>query len=347
MQKIVITVFLVLYCLAGNAQLKKFTVEVPQPPKFKISDSIQSFTIMDRSMTSEFENFNKDSLQLSFYRKNFETNYILLDSTVADTTIKVLGDILFNSNRFDIVIPEERNIPRSESYIKTPDPLNWAYVKNICDTYNTDALIVLENLALRVVTNYQTGREYANYSNYKTYYASMDYYYRAHWRIYDPRNKNIVVDFIMNQDTIYWDNFSYDLVELFEGLPSVIEAAYQTGIKTALDFSDIIAPIWTPATRYYYVLKNAAIDKSVKLAAEGNWQEALDNWLSYSESGGSMNRSKIMLNVALGYEMTGNLQAAIEWTKKSLDLYYREVTNHYLKELLKRELEQKTQPSRK
>lgn len=341
MQKIVIAVVLILYSLAANAQLKKFTVEVPQSPKFKISDSIQSFTIMNRSMTSEFENFNEDSLQLSFYRKNFETNYILLDSTVADTTIKVLGDLLFNSNRFDVVIPVDRNIPRSMSYLKTPEPLNWTYVKNICDTYNTDALIVLENLALRVVTNYQTGREYANYSNYKTYYASMDYYYRAHWRIYDPKSKNIVVDFIMNQDTIYWDNFTYDLVELFDGLPTVLDAAYQTGIKTAIDLSDIIAPVWSSATRYYYVMKNTEIDKSVKLAAEGKWQEALDNWLVYSESGGSSARSKIMLNVALGYEMTGNLSAAIEWAKKSINTYYREVTNHYLKELLKRELKQK------
>ena len=105
-----------------------------------------------------------------------------------------------------------------------------------------------------------------------------------------------------------------------------------------MDFSDIIAPIWNQATRYYYVMRNPAIDKSVKLAADGNWQEALDNWLLYSESGGNINRSKVMLNVALAYEMTGNLDAAIEWSKKSLDTYYREVTNHYLKELLKREL---------
>lgn len=338
MQKIVVLVLFILLAGHAQAQLKKFTVEIPEPAKFKISDSIQSFTIMNRSLTNEFENFNEDSLQVSFYRKNFITNFILLDSTVADTTIKVLGELLFNSDRYDIVIPVERNLPREISFTKTPDALDWGYVSQVCKSYNTDALLVLENIATRVVTNYKMDYDYYNA---KTYYASMDFYFRAHWRIYDPKSRNIVVDFIMNQDTIYWDNYSYSLVELFDGLPTVKEAGIQTGVKIAQDFSDIIAPAWTDATRYYYITNNPQIDKSIKLAADGSWSEALDNWLSYVDNGSTANRSKIMLNVALCYEMLGDMPNAIEWSKKSLSTYYREVTNHYLKELLKREVELK------
>lgn len=125
MQKILLFIILLLVCFGSQAQLKKFMIEVPNPPKFKISDSIQSFTIMNRSMNSEFVSYNEKALQLDFYRKNFITNTILLDSTAADTTIKVLGDLLFESLRYDVVIPTDRNIYRLLSFTETPAPLDW------------------------------------------------------------------------------------------------------------------------------------------------------------------------------------------------------------------------------
>ncbi|MDA3928121.1 MAG: DUF6340 family protein, partial [Prolixibacteraceae bacterium] len=330
MRKLYFLLVLLFITIQLTAQLKKFQVEVPQAPKFKITDSIQSFTLLNRSLTPEFKNYNEDSLQVAFFRKNFDANLILLDSITSDTTLRVLGELLYDSDRFDIVIPVERNIPRNLSYIKTPSPLDWNYVEEMCDLYKTDALIVLENIATRVVTNYDLNKEYNAYSSYKTHYASIDFYYRAHWRIYYPKSKNIIVDFIMNQDTVFWDNFEYDLIELFKGLPSVKQASTETGIKIALEFSDIISPTWLQETRYYYVTKKAAIDKSIKLASEGNWEEALVNWNQYTNYGNSATRSKIMLNVALAYEMTGDLPNSIEWAQISSQKYYREVTNHYL-----------------
>ncbi|MDA3881298.1 MAG: DUF6340 family protein [Prolixibacteraceae bacterium] len=334
---IIIFFLLNLAITSAHAQLKKFTVEVPMPPKFEIPDSIQSFTIMNRSMTSEFQNYDEKELQVDFYKKNFRTNFVLLDSTAADTTIKVLGDLLFGSQRFDVVIPLERNIYRLLPYTDIPNPLDWNYINEICTTYDTDALIVLENIAIRTVTDYKTGENWDGFNRYRYHYASMDFYSMAHWRIYEPSSQKIIVDAIMNQDTIYWDAYDYDLKELFKQIPTVKDATTETAIKVALDFSDIIAPTWEKAIRYYYIVKNKQIDKSVELAAEGKWAEALENWLKYADSGKRSKQSKVMLNIALGYEMTGDIKQAIEWAKKSQQIYYREVTNHYLKELLKRQ----------
>ena len=337
MQKLIIIVLLIYIMLPTMGQIKKFTVEVPQIPKIKISDSIQSFTIMNRSINSEFQNYDESKLQIEFYRKNFHTNTVLLDSTVADTTIKALGEMLYESLRYDIVIPVDRNIYRLSSYTETPDPLDWEYVQLICDTYNTDALLALENIAVRTVTNYQTGHEYDNPFEEKYHYASMDFYSRAHWRIYYPDSQKILVDVAMNADTLYWDNYAYDIKELFKELPSIKKAAQITGINAALQFTNLIAPSWYSAERYYYITKNEQIDLSIKLAAEGNWEGALENWLKFSQKGKRFDQSKIMLNIALAYEMTGDLTSAIEWAEKSRRYYYREVVNNYLKELIKRQ----------
>jgi hypothetical protein len=322
--------------LNASAQLMKFTAEIPQSPKFKISDSIQSFTILNRSLTPEFQNYNEDSLQVSFYKQNFTVNKIVLDSLVSDSTIKTLGDMLYNSDRFDVVIPVERDIYRLLPFTKTPEPLSWNYVQSICDQFQTDALIVLENVAMRTVTNYQTQREIVDFEYMKTYFASIDYYSRAHWRIYDPKKKEILVDYQMNEDTLHWDSYETDLQTTFRRLPSIKEAALETGIKIANDFGEIISPKWTEENRYYYILNDSVIDESVKFAANGDWNSALQNWLKYTDTGNSVKRSKIKLNLALAYEMTGDLSSAINMANESQKIYYREVTNLYLKLLLKR-----------
>jgi len=317
----------------------KFSAQIPRSPKIKISDSIQSFTIMNRSLTPEFVNFNEDSLQTYFYKQNFLTNLVIMDSIASDTIVKTLGDVLFNSDRFDVVIPLERNIYRLLPYNKTPDPLNWSYVENICDQYKTDALIVLENETMRTLTSYKIEKELTDdffqiYEKY--YYASIDFYSRVHWRIYDPKRKEIIIDYKMNGDTLSWDSYENDIQRTFKKLPSIKGAAIETGIQLATEFGNLISPQWSDESRYYYVVDDAEIDESVKLAANGDWDGALQNWLKHMDSGNSIKRSKILLNVALAYEMTGDLTSAIKMAKESQKLYYREVTNLYLKQLLKR-----------
>lgn len=327
--------FLVLV-LMSHAQLQKFKVEIPQSPRFSIADSIKSVTIMNRSISDEFESFISDSLQIDFYKSNFDADRVLLDSAVSDTTIRVLGELLYESQRFDIVIPVDRYIPRYLSYKKEPEPLIWEYVESVCDLYKTDALIVLENLAMRAVTNYSKHYETWNGGTFMdTHSAQMDFYYRAHWRMYEPVHKTILVD-VIEQDTLYWNGYEDDVNRLFAKLPSVKSALVETGIAAAIDLSKHIAPKWELETRYYYKLKNNSIDVAINYAAEGDWAQALELWLDSTETGNRQTRSKVMLNVALAYEMLGDIDNAIKWARTSKRTYYREVVNHYYKELLKR-----------
>ncbi len=335
MKKLTITLFAFVICLSAFAQLKKFNVEIPVQPKIRITDSIQSFTILNRSITPNHQNFIKDSLQVSFYRKNFKVNELLLDSVAADTTIKVLGDLLFNSQRFDVVIPKDCTVKRTNPINVKNEPLDWEYVEEVCQTYNTDALIVLENLPMYTVTNFSVGQDY-NYYPQKSYYASMDFYSSAHWRVYYPKDKSIIIDISSKQDTLYWDSYKLDLLEVFQTLPSVKEASIETGIYAAKKFSEKISTQWKEVSRFYYVMKNTSIDQSIEYAANGEWEKALDNWKQYTSTGNKKEQSKIMLNVALAYEMVGDLASAIEWTKKSISIYYRELGNYYLKELITR-----------
>lgn len=338
MRKILLLTILIVAFSELPAQLKKFTVDVPYLPKVKISDSIQSIVILNRSMTPEFSNFNSDSLQVSYYKKNFHADQVLLDSLVADTTVKAIGDVLFDSYRFDVVIPVERNIKRTLSYTKTPDSLDWEYVKSMCKYYNTDAMLVLENFATRSVTDFSRKREYIYDDIYINNYASIDIYYRLHWKLYDPATESVIVD-IIDSDTVFWDGEDPNVKTLFSLIPSVKDACIKAGIYAAVNFAETIAPKWKSETRFYFVTKEEDVDQSITFASEGTWDKALENWMKYTSTGQNSARSKVMLNVALAYEMLGDIDSAILWANTSQKTYYREVSNHYYNQLIKRKSE--------
>ena len=81
------------------------TIENMQHAKEELSSDIQSITLMNRSMNSQFQNHREDSLQMYFYRKGFQLSNIVLDSTAADTTIRALAELMFESGRYDVVVP--------------------------------------------------------------------------------------------------------------------------------------------------------------------------------------------------------------------------------------------------
>ncbi len=335
MRRVYLFLFFLFLVSGLSAQLKKFTVEVPIQPKINLSDSIQSITILNRSLSPEFQNYNDDSLQVGFYRSNFRANRIILDSLASDSLIKTVGDLLFDSYRFDIVIPVERNISRFLSFNEVPDTLSRNYVKAICDLYNTDALLVLENLAMRIDADYRRRQEYIYDDYYRVHNASIDVYYLARWKLYDPDTSILFVDYT-DVDTLFWDATEFDVNTLFTNLPSVKEATLETAFFAAHKFSELIAPKWINETRYYFVLQKPEVDQSVTFAAEGDWEKALENWLKYSDTGSKSFRGKVLFNVALAYEMTGDVENALKWVGEAQKLYYREVNTLYTKTLLER-----------
>src|SRR3989339_765752 len=63
-----------------------------------------------------------------------------------------------------------RNIPKDSKYYIIEQPLDWDYVGEVCKTYNTDALLVMEKYVNRVNTRFQAEVDHilpdgsANYS---------------------------------------------------------------------------------------------------------------------------------------------------------------------------------------
>lgn len=329
---------IILFFIAGiiavscKSNFALLTIENAKPASDELSPDIQSITLMNRSMSNQFENYREDSLQIYFYKKGYQLSKIILDSAASDTTIRALAALLIESGRYDIVVPVNRNIPRNLSFALLPDTLSHQQVSQICTDYNTDAVMVLERFSTKTMADY-TSEKYIDPrtgTNYD-YYASLDLKYDAFFRIYKPGPKTLVKE-IELIDTINWESADYTQERLFSKMPSIKQSMINAGIKVALDMDEKLSPTWIPEKRGYFLFQPKD-DPGQKFMNENNYEEAGKYWAEMAQSTNKKVKSKAEYNLALIRELNGDIDGAIDWGLKSFYTYYRFQTESYLKKL--------------
>ncbi|MFV0378731.1 MAG: DUF6340 family protein [Mangrovibacterium sp.] len=325
---------LMLLLASCSQPYRLLTIETSRPSTHLLPTDIQSLTLVNRGITGEFQNFNKDSLQQYFYDKGFKVNSVVLDSLAADTTLKALGELLFESGRYDVVIPEERNLNREQKFYQVPESLDWDEVASICQDFNTDALMVIERYFNKIMTDYHVYISPEGKPQFVS--ASIDSKYNMVIKVYDPSKKSIVRQIVVD-DTISWSNDDYTTEGLFRTLPSIKEALIQTGIQTALDADNQISPAWVKENRLFFVLAEGDESRIRTWANNNEWQNADDYWQKFAGSQKPSEKSKAEFNLALAAEMLGDIDSAIEWANKSLKTRYMNQTNNYLLRLKQRQ----------
>lgn len=321
---------------------KSLLVEIPQPSRKELPANIQSLTIVTQTVNYKYNNTPADTLQKLFYKQNFNLDTVIYDKKVMDTTMIALGELLFESGRYDFVIPENRYIPRTESQTFSIE-MSWDVVKEICELYNTDAVLSIDHMTTRVITDLQRESFFNPYDNnfYSGARAEMKVLYDALFRVYDPQTERVLVREYIS-DTLIWEDSNSSVRGLFENFTPVKQALYEAGIALALDFSDKISVIWEMQRRNYFHKGNSNFEKANQFVNSGNWSAAVDIWKEVAENTGSKSlKSKAEYNIAVGYEMTGDLNRAIKWAVQSYETMYRTQTYDYLLKLRERKNELK------
>ncbi len=319
-------------------------IEIPQKSKNELPERIQSILLVSRVADNTYTNLDTDSLQKIFYRQNFNYDTIIKDSLVVDTTIKAIGEILFGSGRYDYVIPQNRFLPSEKNALLVRE-LPWAEVNNLCETYNTDALISLDYLKTKVTTSFDRESGFNPFEGGFTsgVVAKMAISYEALIRIYDPAQEKVLMRKLL-QDTLYWDDYDNSISVLFNRFTPVKNALIEAGITAALDFSGEITPDWKREWRDYFASGDNKLKEAAPLIRNNQWDTAMALWNEVEKNAKSKSiKSKAEFNIALGYEMQGDLDRAIEWAVKSYNTMYRSNTYEYLETLKRRKNEQKNQ----
>ncbi|HSM49055.1 MAG TPA: DUF6340 family protein [Draconibacterium sp.] len=328
------SVVLLIFTLFSCMSAKPLLIEIPQKSKKELPENIQSLLLIARVVDDNFTNLDTDSLQRIFYLQQFDYDTIINDIQAVDTTLKALGELLYESGRFDFVIPENR-FPAFESNAFITKEMPWEEVKTLCETYNTDAVLSIDYFKTRVKTSY-TKEDYFNpYDNSfsKMSEAEMQISFETIIRIYDPAQEKILTRQFL-RDTLFWEDVGANARELFSRFTPVKKALNEVGIAIALDFSEVIGPVWLRERRSYFAKGDENLKQAVPLVNTGQWRPAIEMWKNTTEKTNSKSlKSKAEFNIALGYEMLGDIDAAIEWALKSYNTMYRTNTYNYLETL--------------
>lgn len=320
--------------LASCSSIKSIPVEVAYLPSESVPQNIQSLTLVNRAANNRFRNFRADSLQQYFYQRQFNLDTILLDRQASDTLLLALGDMLFESGRFDVVIPENRYLSL-DTYSFVPLPMPWDEVDTLTRLFNTDAVLSLDFFRTNIFTNYQKETLYDQSSNdfYNGYYAHMMIAYETLFRIYYPAEREIIKNIVVT-DTLHWEDADVEIRPLFNRFTTVKAAMIESGIHAALKLSGKIAPDWRLTNRSYFFKGHPLLEEADGLLQENDWHGAADLWHQMAASTGSKSqRSKAEFNLALAYEMFGDIDEAINWGLKSYETMFRPVTYNYLERL--------------
>lgn len=310
--------------------VRYMAIEVADKPKEDIPENIQSLTLINRAENPLFHNHKTDSLQNAFFKKRFSIDTLLLDSKVADTALVAMGNLLFESGRFDIIIPNERTM-RQTSVSTFPTVLSDTQIDSLTQIFNTDAVLSLDHLRTKVNAIYKnTVRQDPYVGSYNVYFVGLEIAYEVMMRIYDAEEREIVKT-LTHIDTLYWEDSDYELRTLFGRFPKVKQALIESGIHAALELSERISPVWRQENRALFVKGHPLLEQAAALIENNDWDGAMKLWRQLAESGNKNQKSKAEFNLALGSEMSEDFGTAIDWAESSRKIFYRPITDEYLR----------------
>ena len=306
--------------------IRNLEIEVAVLPEFPLSDDVQSIVLINRSMNMLFQNTPSDSLEKILVKNEMHLDSIFRDSIACDTIMHVAARELFNSGRFDVVIPKNENIYRNDSD-DIRNPLDIKTIDRLCQEYNADAVLVLETFSERFVTKYNY--QIFNYNYPESFGARTDIKYKSEWRLYRPDNMKPALRFQIG-DSIFWEGNSSTLRDVYDQMPHVKESLLGGAMAAGSNLASHISPKWVSRTRNFFSTGIKEIDLAIPLIYNNKWDEATSIWSKYANIVSKRIRAKVEFNLALASEMNGNLDLAIDWGLKSYKTHYNYAIEGYL-----------------
>jgi hypothetical protein len=305
------------------------SVEVLKPAQISVPPGIKSLALVNRSSPTKKER-NKNILE------GIITGEVpFVDKRAAEECVKGVLNRLDGSPRFTALIPGGIEL-KGTGTREFPEALDWEKVERICKQNNADALVVLEVFDsdnIYEMTQREAKRKENNVEiTYTEYVASLRVQIEAGWRIYYPAQKRII-DQNIYSDAKRWTNASDAKKKAQAGLIPIENAVAEAGYFAGQQYAKRISPLWMWVSRMYYKKGNDDFKKATRRAQVNDWKGAAELWKKYVKSSNSKIAGYATYNMALACEMEGDLDAALDWAKKSYADYGNNKARYYMNAL--------------
>ncbi len=310
-----------------------------------------------KTVDLRFKLYNNPAVTLPEHVKQMVVvNRTLIDSTQKDKNLieaivtgeSFLGDkqgpedcIYSFRNYFNnygpvpVVIPEKHRLYGNIGSFQS-EPLDWKLVKKICRENKSSALISLEKFDTNsdaTVGAVKSGVDIINNAmnggGLSQGVKDIRYHVQYGWKLYDT----------LSQQIVYSDDQAVH--EIARGVPMLaplpIEAVKNTAVVIGeREASKFASTFYWVHRDYYKKGKSSKFKIGVRRAYVNDWDGAIEIWKETAKSDNSKTAGRSCYNIAIAYEVKGDVNEALKWARKSFSDYGTKLAHQYVYTLERR-----------
>ncbi len=206
------------------------------------------------------------------------------------------------------------DIPVYNYYIFCQDSAHCSDI--VAPITDNDLLIVVKDV--KVLPYQQFEKAYRGYSEY--FYANTYAPYGAQFELFDTVTKQYSHRETM-ADTLVWSNAVSSLNIADAGIPAIDEARQLAAAEIGKLYAQTLQPYWKTVQRFFFVPNNKDMRKAAEYAENSQWENAMKIWEQYAAANNRQIAAQAVFNMALGCEIGGHYELALEWLQLAEKLY--------------------------
>lgn len=335
-----LSVFLLIPFAFSSCRTRQVSFNVMRPADINLPANVRTLVLVDRT---EF-----DRQGWNIVEGIFTGELPGEDRAAAQYTISRFGQILSNSPRFETKVASTVLLGNSLT-TEFPPPLPWNVAEDVCGAYGADALAAIEvfdsdfvltngsRMVKRTVTENGVRKEIQVPEFWAEGMANL----KIGFKLYDVRNRAIIDQQFFNRSNT-WRTTGNNLAQAMAKMIAKADATRYLAGLAGESYAYKIAPLPIRVSRSFYSRSRhtAEVAAGARQASVNDWEGALSTWQSALPTRERKDGGKLCQNIAVGYEVLGNLEAAKEWAQKGFIDYGNRRSRDYVYTIQNRLLDQ-------
>lgn len=297
----IIIVFAVFSILLAGCGASRISFDILVPAVRTVPAEIKTIAIVNRSLP---ENTDANKLEGLLTGEGLKQ-----DSLSTQFVLRSLDESMRSSGRFRVVMAAEIY---TGSGIGTllPNALSWDIVDQLCEKYNSDALVALEAYDSDfAITGAAVGR------NLLDLQAQGLVTVNCGFRMYHPASRSILDEF-MYMHRMDWGTGGLSVVAAADAIINKKRAIEQASLEAGSLYGRRLTPDWIYISRDYFKRGKGNYDlaEGARMMQLNDWDKAIAALERAMQSDKRKVRGRAAHNLAVIHEILGDLYQAKEWS---------------------------------
>ncbi|MBN1306571.1 MAG: tetratricopeptide repeat protein [Chitinispirillaceae bacterium] len=315
---------------------KRVTMRTLHPADLQLPQDIRTLLLVDRT---KFK-----SKAVNIIEGVLTGELPMEDRAAVQHGLNSIRTMLQTTDRFHVIIDPKQYTGNSLTSV-FPQPMEWSRIDALCRLSTAQAVLAIEIFdtdfivtdgKIRVKKKIKEG-EAAREVEVDEFFAQGVMNLKMGIRLYDNVHREIVDEALYSR-TKTWKSRAASKADAMAKLITKGDATRFLCGRIGENYAYKIAPIPIRITRTFYKKsgKAPAIERGTRFADVNKWEEAIRAWESGIAAAPEKQAGCLAYNIAVGYEVLGDYDKAIQWAQDAYTEYGNTLAQPYVAALRSR-----------